>query len=218
MAQREYWGSKLGVILAVAGSAIGLGNFLRFPVKAATYGGGAFLIPYLIAFVLLGIPLAWVEWTMGRYGGRYSHGSAPGILDVVVRKPWAKYVGSLGILGPLLIYFYYVYIESWLLGFAFYALNGELLNAVETNTITVFFGNYITLQTTLFANIPAALVFFLVTFILNFAIIGFGIRRGIEVANKFALPLIFILGIVLLIRVLTIPDIDRGLAFMWNPD
>ena len=155
---------------------------------------------------------------MGRYGGRYSHGSAPGILDVVVRKPWAKYVGSLGILGPLLIYFYYVYIESWLLGFAFYALNGELLNAVETNTITVFFGNYITLQTTLFANIPAALVFFLVTFILNFAIIGFGIRRGIEVANKFALPLIFILGIVLLIRVLTIPDIDRGLAFMWNPD
>ena len=66
---RENWGSKLGVILAVAGSAVGLGNFLRFPVQAATNGGGAFIIPYLIAFVFLGIPLAWIEWTLGRYAG-----------------------------------------------------------------------------------------------------------------------------------------------------
>ena len=60
---RDNWGSKLGVILAVAGSAVGLGNFLRFPVQAATNGGGAFIIPYLIAFLLLGIPLSWMEWT-----------------------------------------------------------------------------------------------------------------------------------------------------------
>ena len=58
---RDNWGSKLGVILAVAGSAVGLGNFLRFPVQAATNGGGAFIIPYLIAFLLLGIPLSWME-------------------------------------------------------------------------------------------------------------------------------------------------------------
>ena len=63
---RENWGSKLGVILAVAGSAVGLGNFLRFPVQAATNGGGTFIIPYIIAFIVLGIPLSWIEWTLGR--------------------------------------------------------------------------------------------------------------------------------------------------------
>ncbi|MCM8756887.1 MAG: sodium:calcium symporter, partial [Candidatus Omnitrophica bacterium] len=76
---RERWGSKLGIILAVAGSAIGLGNFLRFPVQAAKNGGGAFMIPYLVALFLLGIPLMWIEWTAGRFGGGFGHGTAPGI-------------------------------------------------------------------------------------------------------------------------------------------
>jgi SNF family Na+-dependent transporter len=156
-------------------------------VKAATYGGGAFLIPYLIAFIVLGIPLAWVEWTLGRYGGKHSYGSAPGILHVVTGKPWAKYLGSLGVIGPLLIYFYYIYIESWLLGFSWYALTGELMSAVQKSTVSELFGKYITLKTALFSGIPAALFFFILTYIINFGIIGFGIRRGIEQINKIAL-------------------------------
>ena len=76
---REKWGSKLGIILAVAGSAIGLGNFLRFPVQAARNGGGAFMIPYFIALFLLGIPLMWIEWTIGRFGGGFGHSTAPGM-------------------------------------------------------------------------------------------------------------------------------------------
>lgn len=216
--QRELFSSKIGVILAVAGSAIGLGNFLRFPVKAASFGGGAFIIPYLVAFLLLGIPMAWVEWTMGRYGGKFSHGSAPGIFNVIIRKKWAKFLGSIGIVGPLFIFFYYVYVESWLLGFAWYALTGELLNAVKQNTLTNLFSDYINLKTTIFNGIPSALFFFFVTFIINFSVIGFGVRRGIEKINKIALPLIFLLGIILLVRVLTTPGIERGMAFMWNPD
>ena len=81
----ERWGSKLGVILAVAGSAVGLGNFLRFPVQAAQNGGGAFLIPYFLALVLLGIPLALIEWTIGRYGGSHGHNTAAGALGA---RPW----------------------------------------------------------------------------------------------------------------------------------
>ena len=77
---RQKWGTKLGIILAVAGSAVGLGNFLRFPVQAAQNGGGAFLIPYFISFVLLGIPLMWIEWTLGRYGGGF-HFFKPGDID-----------------------------------------------------------------------------------------------------------------------------------------
>ncbi len=84
---KEEWGSKLGVILAVAGSAVGLGNFLRFPGKAADYGGGAFMIPYFCALVLLGIPICWVEWTMGRRGGRFGFNSAPGVFSVLWKNP-----------------------------------------------------------------------------------------------------------------------------------
>ena len=67
--KNENWSSNLGVVLAVAGSAIGFGNFLRFPGLAAQYGGGAFMIAYFCAFLLMGIPLSWVEWAIGRKGG-----------------------------------------------------------------------------------------------------------------------------------------------------
>jgi NSS family neurotransmitter:Na+ symporter len=216
--EREAWTSKIGVILAVAGSAIGLGNFLRFPVKAASFGGGAFLIPYFIALVLIGIPLAWIEWTLGRHGGGHGHGSAPGILNSVIRRPWAKYLGSLGVLGPLLIYFYYIYIESWLLGFAWFSLAGDLMAAVNQNSVSTFFNDYISLRVMMFTRVPAALFFFILTFAVNFIIIFVGIRRGIEKINKIALPVILILGLSLLVRVLTLPNIETGLGFMWNPD
>ena len=70
----ESWGSRLGLILAMAGNAVGLGNFLRFPVQAIQNGGGAFIIPYLVCFLLMGIPLLWVEWATGRFGGRLCTG------------------------------------------------------------------------------------------------------------------------------------------------
>src|SRR5439155_3586281 len=90
----EAWGSRLGVILAVAGSAVGLGNFLRFPGQAAQHGGGAFMIPYFVAFLLLGIPLGWAEWTMGRYGGLRGFNSAPGIFSAIWPNRLAKYLGG----------------------------------------------------------------------------------------------------------------------------
>ena len=119
---RERWGSRIGVILAVAGSAVGLGNFLRFPVQAAQNGGGAFLIPYFVSLVLLGIPLMLIEWTLGRYGGLHGYGTAPSIFAVATRNHFLKYFGVIGIIGPTIIFVWYTYIESWLLGFAFHAL------------------------------------------------------------------------------------------------
>ena len=89
---RENRGSRFGVILAVAGSAVGLGNFLRFPGTAVNNGGGAFMIPYIISFLLLGVPIAWCEWTMGRLGGRYRQNSAPGVMFALWRRAPAKIV------------------------------------------------------------------------------------------------------------------------------
>ncbi|MCU0878566.1 MAG: hypothetical protein MUF06_12345, partial [Pirellulaceae bacterium] len=111
----EQFATRIGVILAVAGSAVGLGNFLRFPGQAAQNGGGAFMIPYFVALLVLGIPLCWAEWTMGRYGGTRGFNSAPGIFSVICRDNRARYFGSLALLIPLVIYMYYVVIEAWCL-------------------------------------------------------------------------------------------------------
>ena len=120
--QKQQWASRLGVILAVAGSAVGLGNFLRFPGNAAQNGGGAFMIPYFCALLFLGIPIGWAEWAMGRYGGRKGFHSAPAIMGVFGAGPWARYFGIIGVLIPLVVYFYYVVIESWCLGYFWYYL------------------------------------------------------------------------------------------------
>ena len=100
----EGWNSRLGVILAVAGSAVGLGNFLRFPGQAVANGGGAFMIPYLCALLLLGIPICWAEWTMGRYGGARGFHSSPAIMGVVGRGAVPRYFGVIGLLIPLVIF------------------------------------------------------------------------------------------------------------------
>jgi NSS family neurotransmitter:Na+ symporter len=222
---REQWTTRLGVILAVAGSAVGLGNFLRFPVQAAENGGGAFMIPYFIAFFLLGIPLCWIEWAMGRYGGQLGHGSAPGIFSVIWKSPVAKYVGSLGVIGPLVIFFWYVYAESWTLGYAVYGIFGKYMGLSTQAELQSFLHGYQNIGegTTL---LPAY-VFFLITFAANFIIIYFGVSRGIERVSKVAMPILAILGLILAVRVLTLgtpdaaqPDwnVSNGLGFMWNPN
>lgn len=221
---RESWGSKLGIILAVAGSAIGLGNFLRFPSLAALNGGGAFMIPYLVALLIVGIPVMWIEWTVGRYGGGFGHGTAPGIFHSIGNKNrFIKYFGVIGMFGPVVIFLYYCFIESWLLGFTFYSLTPGYAEAVKSGNIGAFFSDYINVTT----PFSPAYLFFVVTFVLNFLVLYFGINKGIENVSKIAMPLLLILGIIIVGRVLTLdmlhsPDfkwsVIDGLGFMWNPD
>src|SRR5215207_674193 len=115
-AQQEQWGTKLGIILAVSGSAVGLGNFLRFPGQAAANGGGAFLIPYFAALFLLGIPIGWAEWTMGRYGGKKGLHPAPMVMGAVGKGGVARYLGVFGVLIPLGVSTYYMFFETWTFG------------------------------------------------------------------------------------------------------
>src|SRR3990167_668476 len=217
MTQREKWGTKLGVIMAVAGSAVGLGNFLRFPVQAAQHGGGAFMIPYFLAFILLGIPLMWIEWAIGRHGGLFGHGTAPFIFPRLAQNRFVKYLGVIGIFGPLVIFIYYIYIESWLLGYAFFALTGKLLSLATPESMTGFLLAYQGLAPG--SNILTAYFFFLVTFVLNGLIIYRGIRGGIEKLCNIAMPLLFTFALIILLRVLSMgPGVLDGLGFLWNPD
>ena len=223
--KRERWTSKAGIILAVAGSAVGLGNFLRFPSQAVLNGGGAFMIPYFISFLLLGIPLIWIEWAIGRYGGLFGHGTAPLILSRMWKNRTMKYFGTIGVFGPLVIVIYYLYIESWLLGYTFFSATGRLTSIGTQEGMLGFLRSYQGLGSeNLFAY---TYLFFVITFILNFAIIYRGIRGGIEKLCKIAMPLLFLMAIVLTVRVFMLgtpdpaqPDanISAGLGFLWNPD
>jgi len=91
----QSWGTRIGLILAMAGNAVGLGNFLRFPVQAVQNGGGAFMIPYLICFLVLGIPLLWIEWASGRFGGTKGDHSTPFIMNPWVVESTGSTWGSL---------------------------------------------------------------------------------------------------------------------------
>ncbi|NPA52646.1 MAG: sodium:calcium symporter [Aquificae bacterium] len=231
--KREYWSTRIGLILAVAGNAIGLGNFLRFPVQAAEHGGGAFMIPYMISFIVLGLPLLWVEWTLGRYGGQRGHGTAVAVFDYIWKNPIAKYLGILGVVIPLVVVVYYTYVESWTLAFSFFSLFGSLPDTTITSSVKDYLRPFeeflssfigVTSESDVFLKPSVwAYLFFVVTIFINLYILFRGISAGIERVARFALPLIFVLAIVLLVRVITLTSPDGrnfldGFGFLWNPD
>lgn len=216
--RREHWATRFGLILAMAGNAVGFGNFLRFPVQAVSNGGGAFMIPYFIALLFLGIPLMWVEWSLGRLGGSRGHGTAPGMFEMIWKSRAAKYFGLLGVALPLFVVIYYVYIESWTLAYSFYSAFGAF-NGMAPDQIQGFFVNLLDSKPIYF--------FFALTLLLNLFVMSRGIAGGIEKLAKIALPTLFLFAIVLVVRVLLLgtPDpafpersVVNGLAFLWNPD
>jgi SNF family Na+-dependent transporter len=234
-AHDERWGTRIGVILAVAGSAVGLGNFLRFPGQAAANGGGAFMIPYFAALLLVGIPICWAEWAMGRWGGMKGFHSSPSILGVIGQGRVARYLGILGVLIPLAVSFYYTYIEAWCLGYFWEFLTGgigidverpiaeQTARAAEFYTdLTGRVENGIITGGTIETFICWALAFSL-----NIWLVYRGLSRGIERFVSYAMPLMALCALVVLIRVLTLgtPDPARpdqnvinGLGYLWNPD
>ena len=222
MSGRERWGTRVGLILAVAGNAVGLGNFLRFPAQAAQNGGGAFLLPYLVSFLLMGIPLLWVEWAIGRHGGMFGHHSTPGMLDRLGGHRWLKYVGVFGLFTNLTVAAYYCYIESWTLSYVWHSLSGTFRAVAPTD----FFPRYLGLEAASVTAVPGEAVgWFLVTLGINVWVLSRGIEKGIETAAKIGMPLLFLFGAVLAVRTLTLgPDAPgvvesplRGLNFVWQP-
>ena len=237
--KKENWGSKIGVIAVVAGSAVGLGNFLRFPGTAVNNGGGAFMIPYIISFLILGIPIAWCEWTMGRLGGSRGQNNGPGILYSLWQRAPAKAVGALTLVIPITVYMYYVLLEALCLRYSIEFFSGgfaelfgsALAGAGEnagTQAITAAAGEFAVESFGLAENgqMYRNAMFWLVPlcFLVNFVIIYRGITKGIERFCVIAMPLLIGCAVIILIRVLTLDNvvdgrtINGGLGFMWNPD
>jgi SNF family Na+-dependent transporter len=239
--KRDQWKTKIGLVLAMSGNAIGLGNFLRFPGKAAENGGGAFMIPYFIAFILMAIPLMWLEWTQGRFGGMRGHGTTPGMFQAMWKHPVAKYLGVLGLFIPTIIVVYYTYIGSWTLGFSIYSLL-DLLPKVDQSVLhpgmtpdeisNIILQPFDTFRTD-YTGIPAGqflhvqlftYLVFIFVLLASIWLLARGISRGIEILAKIAMPMLFCIAVILVIRVLTLGQpvsgeygAMDGLAFLWEP-
>lgn len=231
----EQWGTRIGVIMAVAGSAVGIGNYLRFPGLAMQHGGGAFMLPYFAALLILGIPLAWAEWTMGRHAGVRGFNSAPGIYSVIWPHWAAKYCGALALLIPLVIYMYYVLVESWCLSYAINYLTGDLVSGTggrfdqllaqvraesatplteqqaSSQAFSRFFGDLIGSGAdgaALASGNSIWLLVLVIVFLLNFACIYRGLSRGIEKLCNIGMPVLFLLSFIVLFRVLALGTPD----------
>lgn len=222
MKEREAWATKIGLILSMAGNAIGLGNFWRFPRMLAANGGGAFMIPYFIALLLLGIPLMWVEWATGRYGGKYGHGTLGPMFYVMAResvKPkkaliFAIIGGMLAFSVTTLLNSYYIHVIGWTAAYSIYSATGAYYGV---DTVNFFFDHI--------ANFPMVMATWLIPMILLFIAAFRGVSKGIEVFNKVMMPLLYVFAVLLAIRSITIgspvrPDWSSfaGLNYIWKPD
>ncbi|MCA0235256.1 MAG: sodium-dependent transporter [Bacteroidetes bacterium] len=220
MSRKESWGSRAGLVLAMAGNAVGLGNFLRFPVQAVQNGGGTFMIPYLVCFLLMGVPLLFVEWSMGRFSGQYGDHSAPFILQRLAprRQFWWKYVGVFGIFTNLTVAGYYSYVESWTLSYVWHSISG-VFQGRTADEIAAFFNNYVLHPG------AEALLWWLLCLLLNVWVLSRGLKNGVEAVAKIAMPLLVLFGLFLAFKGLTVQaGVDgarfssaEGLNFLWTP-
>ncbi|MHB1311749.1 MAG: SLC5/6 family protein [Gemmatimonadaceae bacterium] len=224
----EAWGSRIGLILAMAGNAVGLGNFLRFPRQAAANGGGSFMITYFIALLLLGIPLMWIEWGIGRNGGRYRKGHIPGMFAAIWKHPAAKYLGAVGLVVPLVVMIYYTYIESWTAAFAWFSLTKDYWGITTQSGMVGYLQSFQAISpegATVYHATWTPYAFFIGTLFINIFVLSKGISGGIEKLAKIGMPILFVFAIILAGVVLSLPAQPgigatpwQGLEFIYKPD
>lgn len=205
MGERANFGSKLGVILATAGSAVGLGNVWRFPYMTGENGGAVFIMIYVICVVLLGIPCMVSEFIVGRHG---QSNTARAYRKLAGGTPWSL-IGYMGVLTGFLITGYYAVVSGWCLQYIFASLIGHLQGDPE------YFKTYFTEL----ATHPVKPVLWTVIILgITYLIIEHGVRDGIERASKLLMPTLFILLLIIVGASCMLPDADDGIEFLFEPD
>ena len=220
----EAWGSRIGLILAMAGNAVGLGNFLRFPGQAAANGGGSFMIAYFISFLLLGIPLMWIEWGIGRNGGRYRKGHVPGMFAAIWKHPAAKYFGVIGLVIPFVVLCYYTVLMSWTLAYTWFSATGAYWGLTTQDQMAGYLTSYQVITDGSAHEFWVPFLFFFLSIGPTIFVLSRGVSGGIEKLAKVGMPILFAFAVILMIRVLTLPPGANGvsplagLQFIYNPD
>jgi NSS family neurotransmitter:Na+ symporter len=204
------WSSRLAFILAVTGSAVGLGNIWRFPYTAGENGGGAFVLIYLASVVLIGLPIMMAEIMLGRRGRRNPVTTMQILGQEEAGQRYWGLVGLGGIVAGFLILSYYSVIAGWTLAYVFKAMGGAFANA-NAATVSEDFGAFI--------SNPAVTGFWHTVFILiTVIVVSLGVQRGIENAVRVLVPGLVIALLVLLGFAITSGDFATGAAFLFTPD
>lgn len=203
---RATFGSKIGVILATVGCAVGLGNIWRFPYMVGANGGAAFLLIYIICILLLGLPVMITEFFIGRR----SHRNAAGAFKVMAPGTRWSFIGYNGVLAAFLILGFYSVVAGWTLEYIVQAVSGSL----SGKTAAEFKMEFELFSSGIVRPILWTAVFIALTHI----IIISGVKSGIERASKVMMPVLFFILVALCIRSATLPNAEKGLAFLFKPD
>ena len=203
--ERGNFGSKIGIVLATAGSAVGLGNVWRFPYMVGEDGGAAFILVYIVCILLLGLPGMICEFIVGRH----AQANAAAAYDKLSGgRPW-KLVGYLGILTSTIILGFYAVVAGWCLQYLYAALVGQLSG--DANYVKDYFVS--------FSSSPIRPVLFGIAFILiTHLVVVRGVRGGIERASKTLMPILFLLLLILVVASCLLPGAMEGVRFLFQPD
>ena len=200
---RDHWATKLGFVLAASGSAIGLGNIWRFPYKAGQYGGGAFVLAYIVSVIIIGIPIMIAEFIIGRSAQK----SPVGAFKVLRESRAWPLVGWLGVLSGFTILSYYSVVGGWILRYVWESCFHFFREGVSAETFNAFLSS------------PFEQIFWHALFmLLTMLIVRGGITTGIERWSKVLMPALLIILLLLMINSLLYPGAGEGVLFMLNPD
>ncbi len=205
MTERGNFGSKLGIVLATAGSAVGLGNIWRFPYMTGQNGGAAFLLMYVGCILLLGVPGMISEFIVGRHA---QTNAARAYDKLSGGRPW-KLVGYLGILTSTIILGFYAVVAGWCLQYLFASISGQMQG--DTEYVQQYFADF---SSSAWKPVLCGLLFILIT---HFIIVR-GVRKGIEKASKWLMPILLMLLVVLVVASCMLPGAMEGVKFLLYPD
>ena len=204
--ERENFGSKIGAVLAAAGSAVGLGNVWRFPIETGQNGGAAFIIIYVICILLLGLPIMISEFLVGRY----THANTAGAFRIVSNgSPW-KWVGRMGIFTGWFILCYYVVVGAWTMHYTFLSVTNAF-HEVPAKEYGDIFDNFVA-----HPWLPTVWLFVFIGVI--HYVITRGVQSGIEKSAKLMMPTLFLITIFLAVCSVSLPGASKGLEFPLKPD
>lgn len=210
-APREQWSGQLGFLFAAIGSAVGLGNIWRFPGVAYSNGGGAFMIPYLVALLCAGVPILLLDYSIGH---RF-RGSAPAAL----RRLWkpAETLGWFQVGISFVISVYYAVVLAWALRYMIFSLNLAWGDDPETFFTSTFLQSA-SGEGASFDFVPGVLAPLLLVWLVSVGILALGVQKGLERANIVFIPLLFAFFIVLVVRALFLPGAAAGLNALFTPE
>ncbi|MEG1539442.1 MAG: sodium-dependent transporter [Muribaculaceae bacterium] len=214
MSGKAKFGSKIGLVVATVGSAVGLGNVWRFPSEVQSNGGAAFLLVYIACVFLLGIPVMLAEFSLGRGGNSDAVGAFKNLTPT--KKWWL--VGVLGVIASYLILSFYMVVAGWTLEYFWQSLTGNLFVGINENSNGTMDSAFVARMNDMIASSWNPLIWTSIMIVLNLIVLLKGVQKGIEKMSNILMPLLFVLLIIFCGISLSLPNAKEGIDFFLNPD